>query len=159
MAKPIIAYAVVRAAHSSGIEIIGVTSERGRRVYGRDKDDAPTNRAERDVLARYATLPEAGEALRRVDVVRVAMAPAVDDARRNYEQLQATFRKAQVRAAQPVSEFVDVGGRSVRRFIPHSMTVDDGTVRCIGCGQIDEDGYHDLDLHAGAMTGALREVV
>lgn len=39
-----------------------------------------------------------------------------------------------------------VGRRRVRRFIHHPKPVNDGTVRCLACGQIDEPGYHDVAL-------------
>lgn len=38
---------------------------------------------------------------------------------------------------------IRIGGRVVRRFVPLGSPVRDGTVRCIACGQIDEDGFHD----------------
>lgn len=38
------------------------------------------------------------------------------------------------------------GGRTVRRFIEPGKPVRDGTVRCMGCGQIDEPSCHDNAL-------------
>ncbi len=35
-----------------------------------------------------------------------------------------------------------VGGRKFRRFIPFPGQINDGTCRCIACGQIDEPEYH-----------------
>lgn len=34
----------------------------------------------------------------------------------------------------------------VKRFIPYPGPVKDGTLRCIGCGQIDENGWHNRQL-------------
>jgi hypothetical protein len=41
------------------------------------------------------------------------------------------------------NDTIEIGGRSYRRFIRHPDEVDDGTVRCIQCGQIDELEWHD----------------
>lgn len=48
---------------------------------------------------------------------------------------------------------IQIGGKQVRRFIPHPMQVRDGTCRCIGCGQIDEPEYHDSNACRDARTG------
>lgn len=54
MAKPFLFYALVKGYWASGgFRIIGVTSEKGRKVYGRDEADATTNVADRDVLHRF----------------------------------------------------------------------------------------------------------
>ena len=37
------------------------------------------------------------------------------------------------------------GGRKVRRFIPYPQNVNDGTPRCIACGQIDDEPWHDME--------------
>lgn len=44
---------------------------------------------------------------------------------------------------------IDVGGVSVLRFHPLNRKVKDGTPRCIACGQIDEDGYHEAEFCPG----------
>lgn len=49
---------------------------------------------------------------------------------------------------------VTIGDREYVQFIPYPQAVRDGTVRCITCGQIDEDGYHDAALCPGG-GGAL----
>lgn len=59
MAKPILFYALVTGhhPHGHGFRLLGVTSEKGRQVYGRDPDsDMVTHRSDRDVLHRF--LPE-----------------------------------------------------------------------------------------------------
>lgn len=37
-------------------------------------------------------------------------------------------------------------GREVMRLIRYPKVIRDGTYRCIRCGQIDEDGWHNSDL-------------
>lgn len=49
--KPIIYHAVIRVW--GGFEIIGVTTEKGRQVYGRRLDESSTHVAARDVVARF----------------------------------------------------------------------------------------------------------
>lgn len=39
-----------------------------------------------------------------------------------------------------------VDGVSYRRFIPFPQKITDRTLRCISCGQIDEDEIHDEKL-------------
>lgn len=41
------------------------------------------------------------------------------------------------------AEMIMIGRRQYRRFIPFPGPVDDGTTRCMSCGQIDEPKYHD----------------
>lgn len=43
-------------------------------------------------------------------------------------------------------ERIEIGGKSYRRFINYPANVFDDTVRCIGCGQIDEESWHDRDV-------------
>jgi hypothetical protein len=38
---------------------------------------------------------------------------------------------------------VRVGHKLLRKIIPYPGPVNDGTVRCIACGQIDEEDWHD----------------
>ena len=37
-------------------------------------------------------------------------------------------------------------GQEYRQFIPYPTKITDGTLRCIFCGQIDEEGPHDTKL-------------
>lgn len=46
---------------------------------------------------------------------------------------------------------IDLGHRTVRRFIPYPMQVRDGTYRCIRCGQIDEPDFHNREACIDAM--------
>lgn len=101
MAKPIIAWAVVRPVFPCSareLEIIGVTSQAGRRIYGRDKDGAPTNRAVRDVFHTYEDAAEAEAARVRVSAARAHWAPVIADAettaRDLRERMQAAIRAA-----------------------------------------------------------------
>jgi ribosomal protein S14 len=49
-------------------------------------------------------------------------------------------------------EMIEIGGRRYRKFIPYPGPVNDGTSRCISCGQIDESPYHDMELCRRALT-------
>lgn len=49
-----------------------------------------------------------------------------------------------------------IGGIPYTRFIPYPGPVDDGTPRCISCGQIDEDGFH-IDAACRDALGAPQE--
>jgi hypothetical protein len=43
-------------------------------------------------------------------------------------------------------EKITIGGREYTKFIMWPKKVRDGTFRCIRCGQIDEEEYHDPRL-------------
>ncbi len=107
MAKPIIAWAVVRPVFPCSareLEIIGVTSRSGRRLYGRDKDGAPTNRAVRDVFHTYEDEVQAVAARVRVAEARAHWAPVVAEAETSArdlrERMQAAIRAAALPPAQ-----------------------------------------------------------
>ncbi len=53
-----------------------------------------------------------------------------------------------------MQETVTIGRRSYKRLIPYPNTVDDGTSRCIRCGQIDEPEWHDHEMCVAALTPA-----
>ncbi len=104
MAKPIISWAVVRPVFPSGsrdVEIIGVTSEAGRRIYGRDRDGAPTNRALRDVFHRYETEGEAEAARTRIATARAHWSPVIADAEQKARDLRDRMQAAIRAAALP----------------------------------------------------------
>lgn len=47
---------------------------------------------------------------------------------------------------------IDIGGKTYRRFIRYQHEdVDDGTLRCIRCGQIDDEPWHDSEICKGAL--------
>lgn len=46
---------------------------------------------------------------------------------------------------KPVEKII-IGGKQYSKFIPYPKAVRDGTVRCISCGQIDEEPYHEACL-------------
>lgn len=50
-----------------------------------------------------------------------------------------------------MSEKIIIDGRSYAKFIPFPRQIRDGTLRCIGCGQIDEPAYHDDSLCGGMI--------
>lgn len=54
----------------------------------------------------------------------------------------------------PSEQMIDIDGRQYRKFIRFPEEVDDGTLRCIRCGQIDEEEFHDDDLCVTAATPA-----
>jgi hypothetical protein len=41
---------------------------------------------------------------------------------------------------------IAIGGQIFNRFIRYPNPIEDGTLRCIQCGQLDEGGFHDMDL-------------
>lgn len=47
---------------------------------------------------------------------------------------------------EPGVEMVEVGGKIYRKFIRYPEEILDDTLRCIRCGQIDEDGIHDMAI-------------
>lgn len=49
----------------------------------------------------------------------------------------------------PGEVWIDVDGHKYRKFIRFPEEVDDDTLRCIACGQIDEEEYHDDNLCRG----------
>lgn len=49
------------------------------------------------------------------------------------------------------SETVRINGRLYRKFISFPEEVTDGTLRCIRCGQIDEEEHHDNDICVAAF--------
>lgn len=56
--------------------------------------------------------------------------------------------------ARKLKEKVRLGpDHLVRRFIPYPGPVNDGTGRCIGCGQIDDDGFHNAALCIAIGSG------
>lgn len=57
--KAAIAFAVVRRVYRSGWEVLSITTENRHRVFGRDGDQRTTNRATRDILARFDREDEA----------------------------------------------------------------------------------------------------
>lgn len=70
MARPILYYVLTRGGYGRAFRVIGVTSEKGRQVYGRDESDAATHVGELDVIYRFpegTTLEFAKDASRRAD--------------------------------------------------------------------------------------------
>lgn len=80
--KQIVAYAVVRRIYYPGWEVVGVVSENRWRVYGSTANGGTTNRAKRDVLARFATEAQADAAVLHVQEVYAAHKDRVDAADR-----------------------------------------------------------------------------
>lgn len=85
---------------------------------------------------------------------RLPPAPPVPSDGRMYaemsrENVPDKVVKASLRAAA-LCQSITVGGKQYRKFIPYPQEVDDGTLRCIACGQIDEEEFHDNDLCVAA---------
>lgn len=61
-----------------------------------------------------------------------------------------------------IEDEIVIGGRKYRRFLdPRGVQhpFDDGTLRCIRCGQIDDEPYHDSDLcRSDIWQGVVRQV-
>lgn len=55
---------------------------------------------------------------------------------------------------KPVEKITLPNGREVSKFILYPKAVRDGTYRCVDCGQIDDEPYHDPTLCPGC-GGAL----
>lgn len=51
----------------------------------------------------------------------------------------------------PNSETVRINGKLYRKFIPYPEEINDGTFRCIRCGQIDEEEFHDQEICVAAF--------
>lgn len=103
MAKPILFWALARSLYGGGFRIIGVTSEKGRQVYGRDSADAVTHVAEHDVVHRFPPgTPEdfAKAARQRADREAEKHAGAVDHAYRQYRAAQERRDAAILKAAK-----------------------------------------------------------
>lgn len=60
--------------------------------------------------------------------------------------LTFNFRPAQDGETPRDLQTVEFSGQTYRKFIFPGEPVDDGTVRCVFCGQIDEDEAHDAAL-------------
>jgi len=65
-----------------------------------------------------------------------------------------TFRAGELESAEFAADTktVEYGGRTYRKFIRQPEPVDDGTVRCWTCGQIDEPEAHDDALCPATAT-------
>ncbi len=102
MKKPI-AYAVVRKLYygAGSFTTMAITSENRSRVFGREEGDRTTNRARRDVLARYDTQDEATAAVLRANEARSAHTPLVKAAERALAAAQDARTAAELSAVQP----------------------------------------------------------
>ncbi len=49
------------------------------------------------------------------------------------------------------TETVRINGKLYRKFIPFPEEITDGTLRCIRCGQIDEEEFHDQEICIAAF--------
>lgn len=104
MAKPILFYALVPGHWGGqGFRVIGVTSEKGRQVYGRDEADGVTHVAEGDVLHRFppgTSEAHAKDARKRAERTRERMKGGVDHAEQTARQRRREMDAAILAAAK-----------------------------------------------------------
>jgi hypothetical protein len=84
--KPIKEYGVIRVW--GGFEMIGITAERGRQVYGRRLDESSTHVAARDVIARLPDRDSALSVMEKVGRVRAKFRPKINEAQRAVQTLE-----------------------------------------------------------------------
>ena len=92
--KAAIAFAVVRRVYRSGWEVLSITTENRHRVFGRDGDQRTTNRATRDILARFDTEAEAIAAAMAAQEAWNGQARAVSDAEKALGRAKADREEA-----------------------------------------------------------------
>ena len=107
MAKPIQYYVLVRGYHyrtGRGFKVLGVTSEKGRQVYGRDPDtDAATHVAAHDVIHRFpadAKLEFAKAATQRADEEYARHQIGIEQARAELSRLEDLRNQRTLMAAK-----------------------------------------------------------
>lgn len=49
-------------------------------------------------------------------------------------------------------ETITIDGQEYQKFIRYPLPVTDGTCRCVTCGQIDEQPWHDPEICAAEHT-------
>lgn len=111
--KEAIAWGVARDTYNfANFELFEITTERGRKVWGRDAKGEPSNRASSDVFGRFKDRETAEEALRAVRAVSGHHAPLVKaardladkaerDRREAIERALSNFRASPVNALEP----------------------------------------------------------
>lgn len=95
MKKPIF-YAVIRErgfAAKGYFEILTVTTERGRQLYGRDDQEASTHVAARDCLKRCDTREEADAVLVAAENIRTRHRKNISEARRALTLAESAERR------------------------------------------------------------------
>lgn len=105
MAKPVLFYALVPGYNSRGhgFRLIGVTSEKGGQLYGRDEQDCVTHISARAVLHRFLpeeTLTFCKAAYDRADATRKRLVPGVEEAERHARALRKGMEAAILDAAK-----------------------------------------------------------
>lgn len=125
MAKPILYYALAKAfSYSSGFDVIGVTSEAHRQVYGRSLvNDAVTHVRAADVIYRFpegTTAEFALSARARADGERGRHQAEIERARQRVKNLEGHRDMCVLDAAKGLSELGvprDAEGRSAAEII------------------------------------------
>lgn len=117
MAKPILYYVLVRGYHyrtGRGFKVLGVTSEKGRQVYGRDPDtDAATHVAAHDVIHRFpadAKLDFAEAATQRADEEYARHEVGISQARAELSRLEGLRTQRTLEAAKGVLPLAEQPG-------------------------------------------------
>jgi hypothetical protein len=78
--RPILYYGVIRVW--GGFEVIGVTTERGRQVYGRRADESSTHVAARDVIAKLPDQQSALSFMAKAGRIKAKHRPKIKEAER-----------------------------------------------------------------------------
>jgi hypothetical protein len=106
MVKPIQYYVLVRHGFGRrGFTVLGVTSEKGRQVYGRDEHDAATHVAERDVIYRFppgTSLDFAKDATKRADEEYARHETGIRLAREELDRLHSLRDQRTLEAAKGI---------------------------------------------------------
>jgi hypothetical protein len=97
---------------------------------------------------------EARDALLVQDQTEIAAITGLDKLNDPVADLSSQLRSELADAFFPSSEMITIGEREYRKFIRYPEEVDDGTLRCIACGQIDEEEYHDQALCPACNEGS-----
>ena len=79
--KPISYYGVIRVWH--GFDVLAVTTERGRQVYGRRADESSTHVAARDVLVKLPDAQSAQSFMAKAGRIKAKHRPKIKEAERN----------------------------------------------------------------------------
>lgn len=98
--KPAISYGLVRAVYRNGWQIMAITSVVGKRVYGRDQDGNPTNRATRDLLAQFPRWLDCRVAIEQMEAVDAHHAPLIKEAERAVRAAVTARDEARVAACR-----------------------------------------------------------
>lgn len=131
MAKPILYYVLARGSYGRrGFTALGVTSEKGGQVYGRDENDYATHISVRDVVHRFpegTSLDFARDATKRADEEYRRHEVGIRMAREELSRLEDLRQQRTLDAAKGVVA-------THPKPDPHAT---DGVTRCPECGAVE----------------------